>query len=137
MGSLKHSYTTKARCVLTHENIPFKTDQVVNKIQQVVNTQTENEQKTENKPPKVKIQSALTHKELIEYMYQHIQFDEMPFEKDPLYDHRQIYMHETAHIEYGLYENIEASAAFNYQIQKESEVEKIENKNTQYMYNLG
>ena len=59
------------------------------------------------------------------------------FDNDPLYDHRQIYMHKTAHIEYGLYENIEASAAFSFQIQKESEVEKIENKNTQYMHNLG
>ena len=78
-------------------------------MQQVVNTQIENEQETEKEPPKEKIQSALTHEELIEYMYQHIQFDEMPFESNPLYDQRQIYMHETAHIEYGLYENIEAS----------------------------
>ena len=44
MGSLNHSYTTKARSVLTHNNIPLKTDQVVNKMQQVVNTQIENEQ---------------------------------------------------------------------------------------------
>ena len=60
--------------------------------------------KTEKEPPKEKIQSALTHEELIEYMYQHIQFDEMPFESNPLYDQRQIYTQETAHIEYGLYE---------------------------------
>ena len=114
-----------------------KTDQVVNKMQQVVNTQTKNVHKTEKELPKEKTQSELTHEELIEYMYQHIQFDEIPFESNPLYDHWQIYTHETAHIEYGLYENIEASAAFNYQIQKENKVEKIENKNTQYMYNLG
>ena len=81
----------------------------------------------------------LSNDDLIEYMYQHVQFDEIPFDSDPLYDHRQIYSHETAHIEYGLYENIEATAAFNLHMQNENENESsnIEDKNTQYMYNLG
>ena len=72
-------------------------------------------------------------------MYQHVQFDEIPFDSDPLYDHRQIYSHETAHLEYGLYENTEATAAFNLHMQNENENESsnIEDKNTQYMYNLG
>ena len=33
----------------------------------------------------------LSNDDLIEYMYQHVQFDEIPFDSDPLYDHRQIY----------------------------------------------
>ena len=81
----------------------------------------------------------LSNDDLIEYVYQHVQFDEIPFDSDPLYDHRQIYSHETARIEYGLYENIEATATFNLHIQNENENESsnIEDKNTQYMYNFG
>ena len=96
-------------------------------------------QDTEKKPPKTKEQHVLSNDDLIEYMYQHVQFDEIPFHSDPLYDHRQIYSHETAHIEYGLYEDIEATAAFNLHMQNENENESlnIEDKNTQYMYNLG
>ena len=59
--------------------------------------------KETNIPPTAKVQSVLKHEELIEYMYHNIRFEEMPFHTDPLYDHRQIYTHDTAHIEYGLY----------------------------------
>ena len=79
----------------------------------------------------------LSNDDLIEYMYQHVQFDEIPFDSDPLYDHRQIYSHETAHIEYSLYENIKAAAAFNLCMHNENESSKIKDKNTEYMYNLG
>ena len=88
------------------------------------------------KPPKEIVQHVLSNDELIEYMYQHIRF-EIPFDSDPLYDRRQIYTHVTAHIEYGLYENIEASAAFSFRLQTENEIENIKDKNTQYMHNLG
>ena len=80
----------------------------------------------------------LSNDDLTEYMYQHVQFDEIPFDSDLLYDHRQIYSHETDHLEYSLYENIEATAAFNLHMQNENENESlnIEDNNTQYMYNL-
>ena len=108
---------------MTHDSELLQTNGAGNQMKQTENTeiQCENTKKIENEPPKDKVQSALTHEELIEYMYQHIQFDEMPFDNDPLCDHRQIYTHETAHIEYGLYENIEASAAFSFQIQQGSQ----------------
>ena len=70
-------------------------------------------------------------------MYQYVQFDKIPFDSDPLYDHRQIYSHEIAHIKYGLYKNIEAAAAFNLHMQNENESSNIKDKNTEYMYNLG
>ena len=70
-------------------------------------------------------------------MYQHVQFDEILFDSDPLYDHRQIYSHETSHIKYSLYENIEATAAFNLHMQNENESSNINDKNTEYMYHLG
>ena len=79
----------------------------------------------------------LSSDDLIEYMYQHVQFDKILFDSDPLYDHRQIYSHETAHIEYGLYENIEATAAVNLHMQKENEGSNIKDTNTEYIYNLG
>ena len=80
----------------------------------------------------------LSNDDLSEYMYQHVQFDEISFDSDLLYDHRQIYSHETDHLDYGLYENIEATAAFNLHMQNENENESsnIEDNNTQYMYNL-
>ena len=70
-------------------------------------------------------------------MYNHVVFDEIPFEMDPLYDHRQIYSHEMAHIEYGLYENIQASVAFEIALEKENEVQKVQDINTVYMHNIG
>ena len=91
----------------------------------------------ENKLPKCKEKHVLSNDDLIEYMYQHVQFDEIPFDSDPLYDHRQIYLYKTVHIEYGLYEDIEATAVFNLHMQNENERSNIEDKNTQYMYNLG
>ena len=93
-------------------------------------------QDREYEPPKSAEQHVLSNDDLIEYMYQHVQFDEILFDSDPLYDHRQIYSYEIAHIEYGLYENIEATAAFNLHMQKEMDSLNIEDKNTQYMYNL-
>ena len=101
---------------------------------EIIYTQT---QETEYKPPKCKEQQVLSNSDLIECMYQHVQVDEIPFDSHPLYDHRQIYSHETVHIEYGLYENIEATAAFNLHMQNENESANIEDKNTQFMYNLG
>ena len=97
-------------------------------------TQTQN---IEYKLPEQKQQHVLSNDDLIEYMYQHVQFDEIPFDSDPLYDHRQIYSHETAQIEYSLHENIEATAAFNLHMQNENESSNIKDTNTEYMYNLG
>ena len=74
--------------------------------EEIIYTQT---QETEYKLPEVNKQHVLSNDNLIEHMYQHVQFDEILFDRDPLYDHRQIYLHETAHIEYSLYENIEAT----------------------------
>ena len=79
----------------------------------------------------------LSNEDLVEYMYQHVQFDEIPFDSDPLYDHRQIYSHDTSHIEYGLYENIETTASFYVHMQEGKENLNIKDKNTKYMYNLG
>ena len=106
-------------------HIDIKSEEKVQKLEEknindteVIYTQA---QETEYKPPKEKEQHVLSNDELIEYMYQHVQFDEIPFDSDPLYDHRQIYSHEMAHIEYGLYENIEVTAAFNIHMQNEKE----------------
>ena len=75
--------------------------------------------------------------DLVEYMYQHVQFDEIPFDNDPFYDHRQIYSHDMSHIEYGLYEYIEATAAFYIHMQEDNENTSMEDKDTAYIYNLG
>ena len=88
-------------------------------------------EKSQDFPPtdrnKSKIEE-LPDEELIEYMYQHVQFDEMPFETDKLYDHHQIYTHDTAHIKYGLYENIEVTAAFEMYLHKTDMMEQTEEK---------
>ena len=60
------------------------------------------EVKIEKDNPKISDKYTLSDDDLIEYMYQHVQFDEIPFDVDPLYDHRQIYLHDMSHIEYGL-----------------------------------
>ena len=63
----------------------------------------------------------------------HVNFDEIPFESDSLYNHQQIYTHEPIHIEYGLYANLEASAAFEMHIHQEPEQSQIEDTNTAYI----
>ena len=75
--------------------------------------------------------------ELLDYMYQHVQFDEIPFVNEPLYDHRQIYSHETSFMPYGLYENIQATVAFDIEIAKESNTAYTEDMSTAYMHNIG
>ena len=80
---------------------------------------------------------ALSNGDLVENMYQHVQFDEIPFDSDPLYDHRQIYSHDRSHIEYRLYEDIEATAAFYVHMQEDNENACTEHKNTAYTHNLG
>ena len=84
--------------------------------------------------PNSKEKHVLSNDDLIEYIYQHIKFDEIPFDSDPLYDHRQIYSHETAHIEYGLYENIEALVAFSIHMHNEKESDNIEDKNVHVQF---
>ena len=101
---------------------------------EIIYTQTQN---NKHKLPEQKEQHVLSNDDLIEYMYQHVQFDKIPFDSDPLYVHRQIYSHETAHIKYSLYQNIEATAAFNLHMQNENESSNIKDTNTEYMYNLG
>ena len=54
-----------------------------------------------------------------------------------VYYHHQIYTYDTAHIEYGLYENIEASAVFEMYLHKTEASEHTEDKNMACMYNLG
>ena len=75
--------------------------------------------------------------ELLDYMYQHVQFDEIPFVNDPLYDHRQIYSHDTSYILYGLYENIQATVAFDIELEKEANTAYTEAMSTAYMHNIG
>ena len=87
--------------------------------------------------PKISDEQTLSDHNLIEYMYQHVQFDEIPFDVDPLYDHRQIYSHDMSHIEYGLYEDIEATAAFYVHMQEDNEKTSTEDDNTAYIYNFG
>ena len=76
---------------------------------------------------------TLQDDKLIEYMYQMVLYAE----SDELYDHWQIYTHDTAHIEYGLYENIEASTAFGMYLHRTEAIKYTEDKNMAYMYNLG
>ena len=98
------------------------------------------ELKTEKEMPKISGTHTLSDGDLIEYMYQHVQFNKIPFDDDPLYDHRQIYSHDMSHIEYGLYEDIEATAAFYVHMQKDNDntsMEDKEDKNTAYIYNSG
>ena len=59
--------------------------------------------------------------DLLEYMYQHVQFDEIPFANDPLYDHRQIYTHENTYMPFGIYENIQATVAFEMEMENEND----------------
>ena len=75
--------------------------------------------------------------DLLDYMYKHVQFDEIPFTSDPLYDHHQIYTHETSYMPYGIYENIQATVAFDIQLEKESNTDSVEDLNTAYMHNVG
>ena len=58
------------------------------------------QQHNDNKPQSSSSSSASTldQADLLEYMYQHVQFDEIPFANDPLYDHRQIYTHENTYM---------------------------------------
>ena len=79
----------------------------------------------------------LDHADLIDYMYQHVQFDEIPFYHDPLYDHRQIYTHENAFIPFGIYEDVQAIVAFEMEIENEKDITHIESSNTAYMHNVG
>ena len=90
--------------------------------------------------PPLRIESenkSIPQEDLINYMYKHIQFDEIPFESDPLYDHRQIYSHDMLHIPYGLYENIQSTIAFDIAIENEEENAQIQDTNTAYMHNIG
>ena len=80
---------------------------------------------------------SVDQEDLLDYMYKHVQFDEIPHVHDPLYDHRQIYTHETSYMPYGIYENIEATVAFDIQMEKESDTVTVEDLNTAYMHNVG
>ena len=79
----------------------------------------------------------LDHADLLDYMYQHVQFDEIPFSQDPLYDHRQIYTHENAFMPFGIYEDVQAAVAFEMEIENEKEISHIESSNTAYIHNVG
>ena len=94
------------------------------------------------KPPnthksKSKSAQTLDHADLLDYMYQHVQFDEIPFSHDPLYDHRQIYTHENAFMPFGIYEDVQATIAFEMEIENEKDIAHIESSNTAYMHNVG
>ena len=80
---------------------------------------------------------TLDHADLLDYMYQHVQFDEIPFSHDPLYDHRQIYTHENAFMPFGIDEDVQASVVFEIEIENEKEITHIESHNTAYMHNVG
>ena len=75
--------------------------------------------------------------ELLDYMYQHVQFDKIPFVHNPLYDHHQIYSHDTSYIPFGLYENIQATVAFEIELGKQANTKYTEDISTAYMHNIG
>ena len=79
---------------------------------------------------------TLDHADLLDYMYQHVQFDEIPFSHDHLYDHRQIYTHENAFMPFGIYEDVQATIAFEMEIENEKDIAHIESSNTAYMHNV-
>ena len=64
---------------------------------------------------------VLDQADLLDYMYQHVQFDEIPFSQDPLYDHRHIYTHENEYMQFGIYENVQATVAFEIEMEKRRE----------------
>ena len=80
---------------------------------------------------------VLDQADLLDYMYQHVQFDEIPFSHDPLYDHRHIYTHDNAYMPFGIYENVQATVAFEMEMEKETNIMNIESFNTAYMHNVG
>ena len=80
--------------------------------------------------------SNMNDDDLYENMFNHVAFDEIPFEKDPLYDHRQIYTHEMSNIEYGLYENLLGTAQLLHSINSDRNQLHID-ECTQYMHDLG
>ena len=94
--------------------------QIINQLQQISRIQIP--RKTLKQPNDHKSQSSSTHTldhaDLLDYMYQHVQFDEIPFSHDPLYDHRQIYIHENAFIPFGIYEDVQASVEFEIENRK-------------------
>ena len=95
-------------------------------------------QHDENKAPSSNSSTTtLDQADLLDYMYQHVQFDEIPFTNDPLYDHRQIYTHENAYMPFGIYEDIQATIAFDMEMENENEITNIESVNTAYMHNTG
>ena len=69
-------------------------------------------------------------------MFNHVAFDEIPYDKDPLYDHREIYTHETSNIEYGLYENLLGTAQLLHSIDSDRNQIHID-ECAQYMHDLG
>ena len=79
----------------------------------------------------------LDHADLLDYMYQYVQFDKIPFSHDPLYDHRQIYTHENSYMPFGIYENVQATVAFEMEMENETDITRIESSNTAYMHNVG
>ena len=149
MGFLNHSCTRQhaTRHCNTHES--FK-NEYSNKISEknVHDHLHEKEEKPMQQAGKIKQESRKTKEEkdceqsnmndddLYEYMFNHVAFDEIPYEKDPLYDHREIYTHDTSNIEYGLYENLLGTAQLLHSIDNDKNQLNID-ECTQYMHDLG
>ena len=88
-------------------NCEYSQDKAVKTMQQTEEPKMKSQNIREKKDHE---QSIMTDDDLYEYMFNHVAFDEIPYGKDPLYDHREIYTHETSNIEYGLYENLLGTA---------------------------
>ena len=124
-----------------HEHDTQSDNTKTNHKSTTVDQQDPNTMETLKQPNGHKSQSSsahtLDHADLLDYMYQHVQFDEIPFSHDPLYDHRQIYTHENAFMPFGIYEDVQASVEFEIEIENEQEITHIESHNTAYMHNVG
>ena len=139
MGSPNHSYILPQKRLLLHDTEkPVDRSTTNHKLakQDPADSCTTTQQ-TATDSSNTKDQNTVDQADLLDYMYKHVQFDEIPFTSDPLYDHHQIYTHETSYIPYGIYENIEATVAFDIQLEKESDIVSVEDINTAYMHNVG
>ena len=138
-GSPNHSYILQKPALLTHEQTKIITNKSAanrSNVEDQGDHQNVSQEPIKTRSNKQRPEMLDQH-DLLEYMYQHVQFDEIPFDHDPLYDHRQIYSHETAYIPYGIYKDIQESVAFEIEIEKEKEKIQIQDKNTAYMHNVG
>ena len=114
-------------------NREYSQDKVKESMQQTKEPKMKSQNIREKKDHE---QSTMNDDDLYEYMFNHVAFDEIPYDKDPLYDHREIYTHETSNIEYGLYENLLGTAQLLHSIDNDRNQIHID-ECAQYIHDLG